>query len=222
MLSGGLDSATAAAMAKSQGFELYALSFDYGQRHEKELKCAQRMGDFLGVQEHRVLSVDLPWASSALTREGIPVPEDQLSSAPIPVTYVPSRNTIFLAFAASYAEALETGDIFAGMTAVDYSGYPDCRPEFLQAFKVALNLGTKAGSEGGDFNLHTPLVGMTKAEIVKCGLSLGVDYSLTWSCYKGGEKACGHCDSCLLRLKGFREAGAQDPLEYEGGDQVRC
>jgi 7-cyano-7-deazaguanine synthase len=222
LLSGGLDSATAAAMAKSQGFELYALSFDYGQRHKKELECAQKVGDFLGVQEHKVLLVDLPWASSALTREDIPVPEDRLDSASIPVTYVPSRNTIFLAFAASYAEALGVRDIFAGMTAVDYSGYPDCRPEFLQAFEVVLNLGTKAGSEDGSFNLHTPLVGMTKAEIVKCGLSLGVDYSLTWSCYKGGEKACGHCDSCLLRLKGFREAGAQDPLEYEGGDQVRC
>jgi 7-cyano-7-deazaguanine synthase len=221
LLSGGLDSATAAAVAKSQGFELYALSFDYGQRHKKELQCARRVGDFFGIKEHRLLSIDLPWARSALTSEDIPVPEDSFDPTSVPVTYVPARNIIFLAFAASYAEALGASDVFAGMNAVDYSGYPDCRPQFLHAFQEALNLGTKSGAEGSAFNIRTPLAGLTKAEIVRYGLKLGVDYSLTWSCYKGGEKACGHCDSCLLRLKGFREAGVQDPLEYENGDQIR-
>ena len=220
LLSGGLDSTTVGAIAKRQGFELHALTFDYGQRHRKELQCARRVGEFLGVREHRLLSIDLPWAVSALTREDIAVPEGGLDLGAVPITYVPARNLIFLAYAASYAEALGAREIFAGMNAVDYSGYPDCRPEFLQAFKRALNLGTKAGSEGEDFNINTPLVGMTKAQIVRHGVDLGVDYSLTWSCYKGRDKACGRCDSCLLRLKGFREAGAVDPLEYEDGSQV--
>ena len=221
LLSGGLDSATAAAVAKSQGFELYALSFSYGQRHKKELQCARRVGDFFGVKEHRLLSIELPWARSALTSKDIPVPEDSFDPTSVPVTYVPARNIIFLAFAASYAEALGASEVFAGMNAVDYSGYPDCRPQFLNAFQEALNLGTKSGAEGSALSIRTPLAGLTKAEIVGYGLKLGVDYSLTWSCYKGGEKACGHCDSCLLRLKGFREAGVQDPLEYENGDQIR-
>lgn len=215
LLSGGLDSATAAAVAKSQGFKLYALSFDYGQRHRRELVSAERIGTFLGVEEHRFTSIALPIPNSALTDKNRAIPEDSLCPGYIPVTYVPGRNAIFLSIASSYAEALEATHLFAGMNAVDYSSYPDCRPEFVESFQTALNLGTKAGSEGKPLTIHTPLIGLTKGEIIKLGLSLGLDYSLTWSCYKGREKACGHCDSCLLRLKGFQEIDTRDPLEYE-------
>jgi 7-cyano-7-deazaguanine synthase len=218
LLSGGLDSATAAAVARSEGHDLYALSFDYGQRHSKELVCAAKVAQSLGVIEHRVVKIDLrAWGGSALT-DDIDVPlgrnSDEIASD-IPVTYVPARNLIFLSFALSYAEAIGSRDIFIGVNQLDYSGYPDCREEFIQSFEQTANLGTKAGVEGDRFRIHTPLLNKTKAGTILLGLSLGVDYSLTWSCYVGEEAACGECDSCQLRLEGFRKAGAVDPIPYK-------
>lgn len=214
LLSGGLDSATASAIAKSQGYELYALTFDYGQRHRKELDCARKVAGFLAMAAHQIIPLTLPTLNSSLLNRDIPIPESSHNSRTIPTTYVPGRNLIFLAMAASYAEGIGSRDIFAGMNAVDYSGYPDCRPEFVQAFQIALNLGTKAGVEGSPFTLHTPLMRLSKSEIIRRGLALGLDYSLTWSCYRGEEEACGHCDSCRLRLQGFQKAGVKDPLKY--------
>ncbi len=220
LLSGGLDSSTAAAIARSQGFRLFALSFRYGQRHSIELESAARVAKALGAQQHLIVDADLrAIGGSALTGD-IEVPKERSQSemeSAIPVTYVPARNTIFLSFALAWAEALSGEDIFIGVNALDYSGYPDCRPEYIEAFERMANLGTKAGVEGRmHLKIHTPLIAMTKAEIIKAGIDLGVDYSLTHSCYDPGPDglACGRCDSCLLRLKGFTEAGVRDPLKY--------
>ncbi len=218
LLSGGLDSATTAAIAKSEGYELYAISFDYGQRHSRELDSARAVAKSLGAAGHLIVNFDLrSMGGSALTAD-IDVPldrENETMAEGIPVTYVPARNTIFLSFALGYAETLGAFDIFIGVSQVDYSGYPDCRSEFIQAFEKTANLATKAGVEGtGHFTIHAPLINLTKADTVKRGMELGVDYSLTWSCYQGGERACGRCDSCKLRLGGFAGAGAADPLEY--------
>lgn len=219
LLSGGLDSATTAAIAESEGYELFAISFDYGQRHAREIDSAKAVGRSLAVRDHLVISFDLrEIGASALTDDiDVPVdrPDEQMSSS-IPVTYVPARNTIFLSFALGYAESIGAEDIFIGVSQVDYSGYPDCRSEFIDAFEKLANLATRAGVEGqSKFSVRTPLIGMSKAETVKRGIELGVDYSLTWSCYQGGERACGRCDSCRLRRAGFEAAGAADPIEYE-------
>jgi 7-cyano-7-deazaguanine synthase len=218
LLSGGLDSATTLAVARAEGFECYALSFDYGQRHARELASARRVAVALGAKDHLVLHLDLrAIGGSALTAD-IPVPKGRSGEAigiGIPVTYVPARNTIFLSYALAWAEVLESQDIFIGVNAQDYSGYPDCRPEYIEAFERMARLATKAGVEGtGGLEIHTPLIRMTKGEIVARGAALGVDFALTWSCYEPERdgRACGLCDSCLLRRKGFAEAGLRDPL----------
>jgi 7-cyano-7-deazaguanine synthase len=218
LLSGGLDSATALAIARAEGFDAYALSFDYGQRHDRELDSARRVAAALGAREHLVLRLDLrAIGGSALTAD-IPVPKGRSVEAigsGIPVTYVPARNTIFLSYALAWAEVLESQDIFIGVNALDYSGYPDCRPEFIEAFERMADLATRAGVEGTSrLRIHTPLIRLTKAEIVARGTALGVDFALTWSCYEPRPDglACGRCDSCLLREKGFREAGLRDPV----------
>ncbi len=221
LLSGGLDSATAAAIARAEGFELYALSIDYGQRHRFELQAAQRVAESLGVRRHAIERIDLAqFGGSALTAE-IEVPKgrsDAAISEGIPVTYVPARNTVFLSLALAYAEVLGVADIFLGVNAVDYSGYPDCRREFIDAFERVANLATKTGVEGTlRFRIHTPLIDLTKADIIRQGTQLGVDYSLTNTCYDPSPTgvACGACDACRLRLKGFAEAGLADPIEYQ-------
>lgn len=220
LLSGGLDSTTALAIAKAESYALYAMSFRYGQRHSIELESARRIAEAMNVARHLVVDIDLrAIGGSALTDE-IAVPKERSGeemNSGIPVTYVPARNTIFLSFALAWAEVLESEDIFIGVNALDYSGYPDCRPEYIEAFERMANLATKAGIEGRQrLRIHTPLIAMTKAEIIKTGLKLGVDYSLTHSCYDPMPEglACGKCDSCLLRLKGFNEAEASDPLVY--------
>jgi 7-cyano-7-deazaguanine synthase len=218
LLSGGLDSATALAIAQSEGFELYALSFNYRQRHVVELESAQRVAAQAGVRKHVTVAIDLrQFGGSALT-DDIDVPKGRTlesMSDSIPVTYVPARNTVFLSFALAWAETLECQDIFIGVNALDYSGYPDCRPEFIEAYERMANLATKAGVEGKQrLKIHTPLIHLTKAQIIQRGLELGVDYGLTSSCYDPGPdgKPCGACDSCLLRAQGFNEAGAVDAL----------
>jgi 7-cyano-7-deazaguanine synthase len=218
LLSGGLDSATVLAIAKAEGYEPYALSFSYGQRHAWELEAAKRVAASIGVAQHRVTTIDLrAFGGSALTAD-IDVPKgrdaEEMSHG-IPITYVPARNTIFLSFALAWAEVLGASDIFLGVNALDYSGYPDCRPEFIAAFEKMANLATKAGVEGRQhLRIHTPLIAMTKAQIIATGMELGVDYALTSSCYDPGPTGapCGQCDSCLLRQKGFRENGIEDPL----------
>ena len=218
LLSGGLDSATVLAMANEQGFAPYALSFRYGQRHSVELQAAERVAAALGVVRHHIVDIDLrSFGGSALTTEVAVPKHDSVNDLEdgIPVTYVPARNTIFLSFALAWAEVLASRDIFIGVNALDYSGYPDCRPEFIQAYEVMANLATRAGVEGeGRLRIHTPLIDLSKAEIIARGLELGVDYGLTSSCYDPSPAGvpCGACDSCLLRAKGFAEAGAQDPL----------
>jgi len=221
LLSGGLDSATVLAIARERGFRLYAMSFRYGQRHVHELECAQRLANAFGVARHVIVDIDLRvFGGSALTDEKIEVPKNrQIASMShgIPVTYVPARNTIFLSFALAWAETLEAQDIFIGVNAVDYSGYPDCRPQYIAAFQAMANLATKAGVEDRQhLTIHTPLIEMTKAEIIRTGLALGVDYSMTSTCYDPSPsgQACGACDACLLRLKGFAENGTQDPAAY--------
>lgn len=221
LLSGGLDSATCVAMAKDQGFDVYALSFRYGQRHSVELEAADRIARHLGVIEHKTAEIDLTlFGGSALT-DDIDVPKDRDEGemeADIPVTYVPARNTIFLSFALAYAEVVGAKDIFIGVNALDYSGYPDCRPEFIKSYEETANLGTKVGvTEEERIKIRTPLIDMTKAKIAATGTALGVDYSMTISCYDPDTSgaACGHCDSCLLRQKGFREAGLADPTRYQ-------
>jgi len=219
LLSGGLDSTTTLAIAIAEGHEAYALSFDYGQRHQIEIEAARRVANSLGSKEHRVAKIDLRiFGGSALT-EDVDVPKQRSETEiahGIPVTYVPARNTIFLAYALGWAEIISASDIFLGVNAIDYSGYPDCRPEFIEAFKTLANLATKAGLEGRRFQIHTPLIKLTKAEIIHKAVELGVDLSLTHSCYDPSPEglACGECDSCLLRLKGFREAGIEDPIRY--------
>jgi len=220
LLSGGLDSATVLAVAKSEGYEPYALSFSYGQRHVWELNAAKRVAASIGVAEHRTVPIDLrAFGGSALTAD-IAVPKGRTTqemSGSIPITYVPARNTIFLAFALAWAEVLGASDIFLGVNALDYSGYPDCRPEYIAAFEKMANLATKAGVEGRQaLKIHTPLIALSKAEIIRLGRGMGVDYSLTSSCYDPSPMGvpCGQCDSCLLRQKGFRENGIEDPLRY--------
>lgn len=220
LLSGGLDSATTLALAQRTGFECYALSFDYGQRHRRELEAAARIADALGAARHEIVTFDLRrFGGSALTAD-IAVPKDRAHDAiahGIPVTYVPARNTIFLSFALAWAETLGSSDIYIGVNSVDYSGYPDCRPEYVEAFERMANLATKAGVEGTQrLTIHTPLIRMTKAEIVETAMSREVPLALTWSCYEPHEDgaACGRCDSCALRLRGFADAGVPDPLRY--------
>ena len=215
LLSGGLDSATVVAMAKDQGYACYTMSFDYGQRHRAELNAAARVARDLGVVQHKVIGLNLDgMGGSALTDTSIDVPETLGEG--IPVTYVPARNTVFLSLALGWAEVLEARDIFIGVNAVDYSGYPDCRPEFIEAFERLANLATKAGVEGNGFTIQAPLQNMSKAEIVKAGVALGVDYGLTVSCYQADDEgqACGKCDSCRLRAEGFTAAGVSDPTRY--------
>lgn len=216
LLSGGLDSATVLAEARRQGYRLYALSFFYGQRHGSELEAARRLAQKAEVVEHRIIDLsDLgALGGSALTSASIAVPEQEQSG--IPVTYVPARNTLFLSYAMAWAEVLGFSDVFIGVNAVDYSGYPDCRPEFIAAFERMANLATKAAVEGRSFRLHTPLIAMSKAEIVRHGLALGVDYSETVSCYQADSegRACGNCDSCRLRRQGFAAAAVADPTRY--------
>lgn len=220
LLSGGLDSTTVLAIAKSQGFACYAISFRYGQRHEHELESARKVAEAAGVVRHVVVDIDLrQFGGSALTSD-LEVPKHQSVEeigGEIPITYVPARNTVFLSFALAYAETLGARDIFIGVNALDYSGYPDCRPEFIAAFERLANLATKAGVEGQAIRIHAPLIELTKGEIIRRGLELGVDYGLTTSCYDPAADgtACGHCDACLLRLKGFAENGVPDPIAYQ-------
>lgn len=216
LISGGLDSATAAAVARAEGYTSYALSFDYGQRHRVELDAAAAVAQSLDVREHRVFRLDLrQFGGSALTDANIAVPEGAPGTG-IPVTYVPARNTVFLSLALAWAEVLDAHDIFIGVNAVDYSGYPDCRPEFVQAFETMANLATKAGVEGRGFRIRAPLIDLSKADIIRTGTQLGVDYALTVSCYDpdAAGRACGRCDSCRLRAEGFRTAGVPDPTRY--------
>ncbi|MFF8603938.1 7-cyano-7-deazaguanine synthase QueC [Streptomyces sp. NPDC015232] len=227
LLSGGLDSTTVLAIAKDQGYTPYALSFRYGQRHSVELEAAKRVAAAQGVARHVIADIDLRvFGGSALTsdievpkHESLDAADDKGTDSGVPITYVPARNTIFLSFALAFAETVGASDIFTGVTAVDYSGYPDCRPEYMEAYEQMANLATRAGVEGTQkLKLHSPLISMSKADIVREGLRLGVDYSLTSSCYDPDEqgRACGHCETCLLRLKGFAEAGVTDPVQYQG------
>jgi 7-cyano-7-deazaguanine synthase len=219
LLSGGIDSTTTLAIAIADGYEAYALSFDYGQRHEIETEAARRIASSLGAKAHRVAKIDLRvFGSSALTAD-VDVPKKRSETEiahGIPVTYVPARNTIFLAYALAWAEVIPASDIFLGVNAIDYSGYPDCRPQFIEAFETLASLGTKAGVEGRCFQIHTPLIKLSKSKIIRKAVELGVDLSLTRSCYDPSPEglACGECDSCLLRLKGFREAEIKDPIRY--------
>ena len=218
LLSGGLDSATTLALAVRDGFAPYALSFDYGQRHKLELAAARRVAGSLGVQDHRIAQIDLRvFGGSALTDEiAVPKNRAEANASDIPITYVPARNTIFLSYALAWCETLGASDIFIGANAIDYSGYPDCRPEFISAFEQLANLATKAGVEGARFHIHAPLISMSKADIIRKGMDLGVDFSLTHSCYDPSADglACGECDSCRLRLGGFQSAGRTDPIRY--------
>ena len=220
LVSGGLDSATCLAMARDEGYACYALSFDYGQRHSTELEASRRVAEAMGVVEHKTVRLDLrDIGGSALTDDAIDVPEGEGEEAEgdrIPVTYVPARNTVFLSIALGWAEVLDAHDLFIGVNAVDYSGYPDCRPAFIEAFERTANLATKAGVEGHPFRIRTPLIHLTKAEIIQAGVALGVDYGLTVSCYQADHdgRACGVCDSCRLRRAGFEAAGIDDPTRY--------
>jgi queuosine biosynthesis protein QueC len=215
LVSGGLDSTTVLAIARDQGYACYTMSFDYGQRHRSELLAAERTAQALGSVEHKVITLDLrSIGGSALTDDSISVPEEE--AAGIPITYVPARNTVFLSIALGWAEVLGADDIFIGVNAVDFSGYPDCRPEYIAAYEVMANLATRAGAEGNRLKIRTPLIDLSKAEIIRQGLALGVDYSLTVSCYQATEagEACGKCDSCRLRSAGFAQAGVADPTRY--------
>lgn len=218
LLSGGLDSTTVLGIAHHEGYELHTLSFDYGQRHQREIEAAHAVARYYKVQQQQTVTIDLRvFGGSALTAD-IAVPHERefsQMSQDIPITYVPARNTIFLSYALAYAEVTGSDDIYLGINAIDYSGYPDCRPEYLEAFERMANLATKASTqEGRTFHFHAPLLSMGKAEIVRKGTELDVPYELTWSCYEGKELACGTCDSCLLRLNGFAEAGQKDPIAY--------
>ncbi|MCZ6626451.1 MAG: 7-cyano-7-deazaguanine synthase QueC [Deltaproteobacteria bacterium] len=222
LLSGGVDSSTAAAVARNEGYQPHALTFHYGQRHEREIEAAKKIAAFLRVQDHLIIDFNLRAIGSSALTDQIEVPKgrspEEITHG-IPITYVPARNTIFLSFALALAEKIKAEDIFFGANQLDYSGYPDCREEYIHAFEQMANLATKAGVEGTSrIKIHTPLIQMTKAEIIKKGLELGLDYSLTWSCYDPTSEglACGHCDSCQLRLKGFKGAGIRDPIRYAG------
>ena len=218
LVSGGLDSTTCLAIAREQNFDLYALTLNYGQRHDHELNSARMIIDFFNIHDHSIIDIDLAqFGGSALTdRIDVPKKRDLSDMDEIPVTYVPARNTVFLSLALAWAEVLGSFDIFIGVNALDYSGYPDCRPEYISSFEKTANLATKAGVSGSSFKIHTPLIDMTKSEIIKVGLDLGVDYSLTSSCYDPDQEGnpCGLCDACYLRLKGFKETGITDPLNY--------
>lgn len=215
LLSGGLDSSTVIYYAKSKGFDVFALSFDYGQRHSKEMEAAKKIANLVGAKAHKIVKIDLSqFGGSALTDYNIEVPTDRTDEQianEIPVTYVPMRNTIFLSFAAAYAESIGANTIFTGMNVIDYSGYPDCRPEYVKAMEKAINLGSKAQN----FKIETPIIQMNKSEIIKLGYELGVPYEYTWSCYEGEEKACGKCESCKFRRTGFEDIGLIDPIEYK-------
>lgn len=220
LLSGGLDSATTLAIARKAGYDLSAVSFDYGQRHKFELQSARKIAEQTGLEKHVVISLNLAeFGGSALTADLVVPKHDSAAELDqeIPITYVPARNTVFLSVAMGFAETLGASDLFIGVNAVDYSGYPDCRPEFIQAFESLAKLATKSGVEGADWKIHTPLIHLTKAEIIRRGLELGVDYGLTHTCYDPdfAGRACGHCDACLLRLEGFRQVGQDDPAEYQ-------
>jgi 7-cyano-7-deazaguanine synthase len=220
LISGGLDSAVCAGVAKDKDYLLYALTFDYGQRHKKEIESAKRIGRHYGVLEHKILDVDLKRIGGSALTDNIEVPKGKTieqirQSAEIPATYVPARNTIFLAYALAYAETVGADEIIIGANHMDYSGYPDCRPEYYGAFERLAHLATKRAVEGAPVIIRTPLLDLNKKEIIMWGLELKVPFELTWSCYSGGERACGVCDSCVLRLNGFKEARAKDPLEYE-------
>lgn len=217
LLSGGLDSATTLAMARAAGYDCYALSFDYGQRHRCELQASDVVSTHLGAIEHRTVQLDLrQFGGSALTDDAIAVPDS--GGEGIPVTYVPARNTVFLSLSLAWAEVLGANDIFIGVNAVDYSGYPDCRPKFIQAFEIMANLATRAGVEGQRMSIHAPLIDLSKAQIIQQGTELGVDYGMTVSCYNPNDEgmACGRCDSCRLRAEGFSAAGMPDPTRYQG------
>ena len=218
LVSGGLDSTTCLAIAREQDFDLYALTLNYGQRHDHELNSARMIVDFFNIHDHSIIDIDLAqFGGSALTDQiDVPKKRDLSDMDEIPVTYVPARNTVFLSLALAWAEVLGSFDIFIGVNALDYSGYPDCRPEYISSFEKTANLATKAGVSGSSFKIHTPLIDMTKSEIIKVGLDLGVDYSLTSSCYDPDQEGnpCGLCDACYLRLKGFKETGITDPLNY--------
>ena len=219
LLSGGIDSTTTLAIAMAQGYATYALSFRYGQRHEREIAAATKIAIALGVHEHRVAEIDLRIVGGSALTDTIDVPKNRAQSeiaAGVPITYVPARNTIFLSYALAWAEVLDASDIFIGVNALDYSGYPDCRPEFITAFENLAQLATKAGVEGQRFRIHAPLISLSKAEIIRRGAELGIDFSLTHSCYDptADGRACGRCDSCQIRLKGFHEAGLRDPIAY--------
>ncbi len=218
LLSGGLDSVTALAIAKSQGYECHTISFDYGQRTRSELVAAERLSQSMGAASHRVMDVNMNQiGGSALTDDRIDMPTDGVDKADIPVTYVPARNTVFLSFSLALAEVLDANDIFIGVNAVDYSGYPDCRPAYIEAYEKMANLATRVGVEGQTLHIQTPLIDLTKAQIIQQGITLGVDYSLTVSCYQADAsgRACGVCDSCRLRKQGFLEAGIEDPTRYQ-------
>jgi len=215
LLSGGLDSYTAAAIAGSQGFDLHALTIDYGQRHAQEIVAARRIAAALRVSRHLELRIDLRGIGGSALTSDVPVPRDRdLTAIDIPSTYVPARNTIFLSIALGWAETLDARDLFIGVNALDYSGYPDCRPQFIAAFESLASVATRAGVEGARFRIHTPLITLSKADIIRCGLALGLDYGLTHSCYDPDSEGhpCGRCDSCVLRAKGFAEARTPDPL----------
>ena len=219
LLSGGIDSTTTLAIAMAQGYATYALSFRYGQRHEREIAAATKIAIALGVHEHRVAEIDLRIVGGSALTDAIDVPKNRAQSeiaAGVPITYVPARNTIFLSYALAWAEVLDASDIFIGVNALDYSGYPDCRPEFITAFENLAKLATKSGVEGQRFRIHAPLISLSKAEIIRRGAELGIDFSLTHSCYDptADGRACGRCDSCQIRLKGFHEAGLRDPIAY--------
>lgn len=218
LLSGGLDSSTTLYQAKADGYECYAISFDYQQRHRRELEYAKAIARCAGVKEHQIVSFDLrQWGGSALTDNDLDLPEERTlaeMSQNIPITYVPARNTIFLSFGLSYAEAIDAQRVYVGVNALDYSGYPDCRPDYIQAMQKVFDLGTKQGREGTAIEIATPLIDLKKTEIIQLGNQLGVPWEQTWSCYAGGDLACGVCDSCRLRLAAFAELGLQDPLSY--------
>lgn len=217
LLSGGLDSATVLYQAKADGCDCYAISFDYQQRHRRELKSAVTIAEGAGVMQHQIIAFNLrQWGGSALTDDGLELPKARSlaqMSQDIPITYVPARNTIFLSFALSYAEAIGAGRVYLGVNALDYSGYPDCRPDYIQAMQEVFNLGTKEGREGKGIEIVTPLINLKKTEIIELGNNLGVPWDKTWSCYAGGDLACGVCDSCRLRLAAFAELGLKDPLD---------
>lgn len=217
LLSGGLDSATSLYFAKSEGYEVYVLSFDYGQRHQKEIEFAAKLAKISGTAEHVIVKTNMDaWGGSALTDKNIEVPKGNIQNMSIPVTYVPARNMIFLSYAASYAEVKGAQDIFIGVSEVDYSGYVDCRKEFIESMERTINLGTVCSVEHGQkINIRAPFIHMKKSDEIRLGMKLGVDYGMTWTCYSGEEEACGECDSCKLRLKAFEDAGFKDPIKYK-------